>query len=305
MSAQTPQNHEQMADLLPLYLNNSLDTVNARQVRAHLATCASCQIEYATWLALQGASKQVYYETPLPSAQVMEQVWARLDAPVKQHAQRGPLERTLHHLWLVFRAQISLIHKSIWLVSALVCLLGLSLSLIMATRTHAQAQFAADLLVLFIVVAGASGSAFIYGASVDPGFELAITTPTSLRFVMLCRMLLVLGYNFLLGLLASAVFASVYGGGLWECIQLWLGPLLFLSSLCLAISLFISSTFALLCTIVIEALQIAPARFSLLVNLPLPELNLNSTSPALFIAALLLIVLAVIFVPRQPRPATL
>src|SRR5581483_11112308 len=149
------------------------------------------------------------------------------------------------------------------------------------------------------------GSAFISGSSVDPGFELTTATPTSIRFVMLCRMALVLGYNFLLGLLASTAFASVYGGGLWGFMQLWLGPLLFLSSLCLTISLFVGSTFALLCTGVIEALQILPARLSHMVSVPLPDLALGSTSPALFIGAFLLIVFAVVFVPRQPRPDTL
>ena len=305
MSAQLPQNHEQIIDLLPLYLNGSLDAASARQVRAHLASCTSCQIELATWQALQGASRQIYEETPLPSTQIMEQVWVRLDAPTEQHARRWSLERALRHFWLVFRAQIPLIHKSIWVASALVCLLGLVLTLLMEPQTFLQKHAAANLLVLFIVVVGASGSAFIYGASVDPGFELAIATPTSVRLVMLCRMLLVLGYNVLLGLIASAAFASIYGGGLWGFMQLWLGPLLFLSSLCLTISLFVSSTFALLCAAVIEGLQTLPGRLSLLVSLPLPELNLNATSPALFLGALLLIVFAVVFVPRQPRPATL
>lgn len=119
-------------------------------------------------------------------------------------------------------------------------------------------------------------------------------------------MVLVLGYNFLLAVASSAVFASVYGGGLWRMVQLWLGPLLFLSSFCLAISLFIGSTFALICAAVIELLQAFPTRLaSQLVSLPLPALDFGPTSPALLIAALLLFAFAVFYVPKQPRPSSL
>ena len=304
MSTQIPKNHAQFVDLLPVYLNGHLDAASARQVRAHLASCPLCQFELVNWQALKDASQQLFDATPLPSPQLMSQVWARIDTPVEQW--HWSPTRSLHRLWLVFRAQIPLIHKSIWVASALVCLFGLTLTLLMASHAHQQKQFAADLLVLFIVIAGASGSAFIHGAAVDPGFELTITTPTSIRLLMLCRMVLVLGYNFLLAVVASAVFAGVYGGGLWGTMQLWLGPLLFLSSLCLTISLCVGSTVALFCAAVIEMLQAFPTRLaSHLVSLPLPALDLGPTSPALLIAALLLFVFAVFYVPKQPRLSSL
>ncbi len=300
MSTQARKNHAQMVDLLPVYLNGRLDAVRAGLVRAHLAACPICQLELANWQALQGASQQVFDSTPLPSPQLMSQVWARIDAPAAQR--HWSPARALYRFWLLFRAQVPLIHKSTWVVSALVCLFGLALTLLMASHAHVQKSFAADLLVLFIVIAGASGSAFIYGATVDPAFELTLTTPTSIRLLMLCRMLLVLGYNFLLAVVSSAAFASVSGGGLGGMVQLWLGPLLFLSSLCLAISLFIGSGFALLCAAVIELVQAFPTKLaSHLVGLPLPALDLGPTSPALLIAAVLLFAFAVFYVPKQPR----
>ena len=87
-------------------------------------------------------------------------------------------------------------------------------------------------------------------------------------------------------------------------VQLWLGPLFFLSSLCLVISLFISSAFALICTIGIEALQRFPSTIVAHLGLALPSLDLGSTSPTLLIAALLLIAAAVFFIPKQPRLAS-
>ncbi|HXR66507.1 MAG TPA: zf-HC2 domain-containing protein [Ktedonobacteraceae bacterium] len=304
MTAQIPHEREHMADLLPAYVNGQLETSSARVVREHLLSCASCRLELLTWEALKDSARQVYAETPLPSPQLMEQVWSRIASEEMQTVGNWSPTRLLRRGWQVFRAQIPLIHKSLWIASALVCLFGLVLVLAMAHDTVGHARWAGNLLVLFIVVAGASGSAFIYGSAVDPGFELAIATPTSVRLVMICRMIIVLGYNFLLGMLASAVFAAVYGGGLWGMVQLWLGPLLFLSSLCLAISLFVSSAFALICTAVIEMLQAFPATLGDRLGFPLPILDLGPTSPALLIGALLLIVCAVFFMPKQPRLAS-
>ncbi len=305
MSVHIPEDREHIVDLLPAYLNGQLDAGSARQVRAHLVSCESCQLELASWKALKGAAGQVFAETSLPSTQLMSQVWEKIELSEQAHfAPRWSPVRALRRLWLVFRAQIPLIHKSIWIASILVCVFGLTLTVLMEAHTHAQKTFAANLLVLFIVVVGASGSAFIYGSSVDPGFELTIASPTSVRLVMLCRMTIVLGYNFLLGLMASAVFATLYGGNLWGFMQLWLGPLLFLSSLCLAISLFIGSTLALICSMVVEALQAFPnSIIARLVSIHLPSLDFGPTSPALLIAAVLLLAFAVFFLPKQPRLA--
>lgn len=302
MTAQIPRDREHSVDLLPAYANGQLDAESARRVREHLVSCEACRLELAAWESIKGAANLVYTSTPLPSAHVMGQVWAQIDAPQEARAvhRRSPL-RSLRRYWLIFRAQVPLIHKSIWIASALVCLLGLILILLMGPNAIERRSWAASLLVLFIVVTGASGSAFLYGSSVDPGFELSIATPTSVRFVMLCRMALVLGYNCLLGTLASAVFAIVYGGSLWGMVQLWFGPLLFLSSLCLAISLFISSSFAVVCTAVIESLQSFPTGFAARVGVHLPLLDLGPTSPALLIGALLLVVFAICFLPKQPK----
>jgi hypothetical protein len=304
MTAQIPRDREHMADLLPAYVNGQLETSSARLVREHLLSCASCRLELLTWEALKDTANQVYAETPLPSPQLMEQVWSRIASEEMQTAGNWSPTRLLRRGWQVFRAQIPLIHKSLWIASALVCLFGLVLVLATASYTVAHQHWVGNLLVLFIVVAGASGSAFIYGSAVDPCFELAIATPTSVRFMMICRTIIVLGYNFLLGMLASAVFAAVYGGGLWGMIQLWLGPLLFLSALCLALSLFVSSAFALICTVTIEMLQTFPSTIVSHLGLSVPVLDLGPTSPALLIGALLLIVCAVFFMPKQPRLAS-
>ncbi len=305
MTAQIPQDREHRADLLPAYVNGQLDATSSRWMREHLVFCASCRLELTTWEALRDTAREVSLATPLPSSNVMDRGGDKIAlAKEARVAKRWSPVRLLRRGWLVFRAQIPLIHRSLWVASALVCLFGLVLTLIMGSHPEVQRRWAGNLLVLFIVIVGASGSAFIYGSSVDPGFELAIATPTSVRFVMICRMLIVLGYNLVLGILASAAFATVYGGGLWGMVHLWLGPLLFLSSLCLTISLLLGSAFALICTAIIEVLQAFPTAILSHIGLSLPALDLGPTSPALLIGAVFLVICAVIFLPRQPRLAS-
>jgi hypothetical protein len=306
-----PEQHPDITALLPAYQNGSLDDVVAGQVRHHLLSCPDCQQELADWEAIQRVTQHVYAAMPLPSLQLMETVWAKLDQAIEevevvQHSQRKSLARVFEHYWRLFRAQIPLLHKSIWIASVLICLLGLITTLLIVPHTATQKHFASSLLILFIVVVGASGSAFIYGSEADPGFELTLATPTSIRILMLSRLLIVLGYNFLLAVISSAVFALIYGGSLGGFIQLWFGPLLFFSSLCLMISLCAGSTIALLVTSILEVLQTFPNRLiSHLLPVPLPALDLGTTSPTMLGAALVLIAIAIYIVPRQPRPVSL
>lgn len=340
MTAQIPEDRAHVGELLPAYVNGQLDADCASQVRAHLLSCTTCQAELANWEAVKEAARHVFATTPLPSAQVMNQVWERIDVDEQAskawhwpflssgqatgsrlftsgrertvltqkrrlaEARWSAPVRSLRRLWLIFRAQIPLIYKSIWIASGLMCLFSLILTVSMAQHSAVAKGTIADILVLLIAVVGAVGGAFLYGSAIDPGFELTIATPTSMRLVMVCRMVIVLGYNISLALLASAVFAALYGGSLWGFVQLWFGPMVFLASLGLALSLFVGSTFALLCAIVIEVLQMFPQRFiSHLISIPLPMLDLHATSPALLIAALLLLAFALFCVPRQPRLA--
>src|SRR5262249_5367891 len=82
-----------------------------------------------------------------------------------------------------------------------------------------------------------------------------IATQTSVRIVLLFRIMLVVGYNALLGAVASAIITAIYGGSFWEMVQLWMGPVLFLSLLSLALSMAIGSLFAILASVVFEATQ--------------------------------------------------
>jgi hypothetical protein len=304
MTSQVPQSRDHVVDLLPTYLNGRLDQASAGRVQEHLLQCETCQLELSSWEAIRDASQFAMASAPLPSSQILDQVWAKIDAPATQKAstRRWSPGYMLLHLWLVFKKQIGIIHKSIWIVSAMVMVFGCILVLVATSGDHSHIRDARLLLALFASVIGASGVAFIYGAENDVGFELTLSTPTSIRIVMICRMVLVVGYDLLLSALASTILALSYGGGPWEIIQLWLGPMLLLASISLVLSLMVGSVIALLFSLILEATQALPTYMEKgLIGLQLAHPELWQTNPTILLLAVLFFVFAIIYAPRQPR----
>jgi hypothetical protein len=302
MTSELAGTHDQIVELLPAYLTGQLESLQTWQVRVHVRSCASCQRELQAWEAVRLAIRQDLSTVPFPSPQLLDAVWAKIDAPAPV-AWRTRVQRSLGHLWLVLRSQVRLLPKSIWLVSALACLLGLALDLFQLWHqpgTRPLTLIAGRLQVLLLVVAGASGCAFLCGSRVDPGFEWTLATPTSMRLLMLCRVLLVLSYNLLLGIIISLAYTATSGPDFWATMQLWIGPLLFLSSLCLTASLFLGSVFGMLLAGAVEVVQnlgnglAVHHHFS-----PLLALQISPTNPGLLLAALCLLLCACFFVPRQ------
>lgn len=302
-SFQELQSQDHIADLLPAYLNGTLDLQSSGRVQKHLLVCKACQQELFTWEALRDATQFAIASAPLPSTNVMGQVWATIDAPAQRHVTaREFLKSLVLHFWLVFKRQIPIIHKSIWIATPLLLLFGCGLVLFAAIQLPASVHKIEIALALFTTVSSAAGVAFIYGAENDPAFELTLSTPTSMRFVMLSRLLLVVGYNFMLSALASAIIALVHGGSIWEIMQLWLGPMLLLSSITLTLSLMLGSWLALLIALILEVTQAFLLGFERhIALLQLPQPDVWQTNPTMLFLAVLFIVFAVLYAPRQPR----
>ncbi len=80
MTLQVPQSQNHVADLLPAYINGTLDYPTSERVHAHLLHCGACQIELSSWEAVRDAAQFTAAVTPLPSANVLNAVWAKIDA---------------------------------------------------------------------------------------------------------------------------------------------------------------------------------------------------------------------------------
>ena len=309
MTFQETQAHnssqKHVADLLPAYLNRTLDIASVERVREHLLACQECQHELQTWEALRSATRFVAATTPTPSAQVVNNVLAIIDkdAPSQQVASRRWFSTgILYHLWLVFKRQVPILHKSIWIATALIMLFGCFLALFAAIQVHSAIHQTEIILSLITTMSSAAGMAFIFGEENDASLEVTLATPTSIRIVMLSRLLLVLGYNFTLSAVASALIALAHGGSIWDIMQLWVGPMLLLSSVTLTLSLIIGSWFALLGATILEVGQAIAVNFSQHVpRLHLSFLAMWQSTPVVFFLAIILIVFTVLYAPRHPR----
>lgn len=324
---------QHIADLLPAYVNGTLNSTESNRVQQHLLLCEACSNELATWLTLRETAQFSLASTPLPTLNTLTQVWARLEAtpqpsltqptqviqPLQVSQPSQPLQvsqprqttrwqsllSSLLHLWLVFKRQVPLIHLSIWLATPLVILFGGGLAFYDIIIIHVAGIATNWSLPLFTTVSAAASAAFIYGEENDAGLELTLSTPTSIRLVMLCRMLWVVGYNFVLAALASTIIAVAHGGGLWQIMQMWLGPMLLLSSFTLALSMILGSWVAVLVSIILETAQ----AFLLDTNthpvmIHLSQTGLWRTNPTMLLLALLFIAFATFYAPKQPRLAS-
>ena len=221
-------------------------------------------------------------------------------APTLAIPLRGDVKEGLLHLWLVFKGQSPLLNHSIWLIP----LLAMAVACILTFFLHINAGWS---LTVAALSASATGTASLYGSENDTGMELALSTPTSMRSILLSRLIVVLGYNVMLTAFTSIIIVLAYGGGFWMLVHLWLGPVLFLSSLSLALSLLLGSMFASLIALLLELSQVI--QFSL--DKPfflIQTANLNTTlwqlHPVLLAAiALCCIAFAVLYAPRQSRLA--
>lgn len=66
-------------DLLPSFVNGSLDRLQAERVRVHLTVCASCQTGRQAWEAIRHASQASVASTPAPSADILSRVWNEIE----------------------------------------------------------------------------------------------------------------------------------------------------------------------------------------------------------------------------------
>lgn len=241
-----------VTDLLPAHANGTLGIRDERRVRAHLETCAACRADLASWEAVGAAACASSSDAPAPSGHVMEEVWGRIEDERATPARSARSRLSL--AWQLLVGQLPLVRREIWAASAVTMAVGC----LVAVLTTAGPSLAGSAFAVFAPVVAAVGVAFVYGPENDPSLEIALSTPTSPRLVLLARLTLVYGYDLALALGATAVLAAAKGPlAIWPLVSLWIGPMLFLSALALLISLLSSSTAAFFVALALWGLRLA------------------------------------------------
>lgn len=133
----------------------------------------------------------------------------------------------------LLQAQLRVVRREIWLASGMVWLLGLLVTLaFQQPLTDGTLPF-----VLLAPLGAALGVAFIYGPAVDPALELELALPVSPRRVLLARLVLVFGFNLLLGLAGSGLLAALRTDiSFGPLVQTWLAPMACLSAVALLLT---------------------------------------------------------------------
>ena len=293
--------HANIVEALPAYTNDTLAPQERRLVSAHLDSCDACRTKLASWRAVGTASRSISSRVPDPPEALMERVWTRIEKDEPAASSSGWLEERLSLGLQLLVGQLVLVRREIWVASAATMALGCLVALLTA-----GASAGGLVLAVFAPMVAAVGVAFIYGPENDPSLEVALSTPTSPRLVLLARLTLVYGYDFALAFAATVILALASGGeGLWSLISLWIGPMLFLSALALFLSLLFGPTSATLVALVLWGVRLvayssAAQGLALSREMRILESFWQSTSLLLPLAALLLIA-TVFYAPRQEK----
>jgi len=207
-------------------------------------------------------------------------------------------------LWQLVVRQVPLVGSGLWLAAPLVLAAGTgtALAAILSGEPGASA-LAALVLSLCAPAVAAVGVALVYGPETDPGLELALSTPTPPRLVLLARLALVVGYDLGLALLANALVAAVDPTlSFWPLVSLWLGPMAVLSAGSLLLSLVAGPTAAIAVALTVWSIQLlafGPARDAGVVRALADIWELALTGPGAGLAAAGLAAAALWLAPRR------
>lgn len=215
------KDHTQFEELLPFYAAGGCSAQERAKMDDHLLHCADCRAELAMWTEVSTEIETSNQALTAP-IEIPARALKHIHAP-------NPLTSALRKTWQLMVSQTYLVQSEMWLVSALVMLIGVLVAII-AKR---------DIVIyLLSPILAASSLAMLYGPDHDPAHELTRSTATSPWKILLARMSIMSCYNLLLGLVASlGLLFFVPPQMLGSIILGWVGPLAFLSSLALLLSI--------------------------------------------------------------------
>ncbi len=219
------------------YAAGTLSEEAQRAVREHLAACDVCGRRFALWRSVGAALRQ---DGPPPQDAVAAMLRHAVHDP-EPVVPRAGLARHARFAGQLLLAQLRLVRVSVWLASVVVMGLGVVLAMMGTHHDWSEA-----VLAMVAPIVAAAGIAGVCGTERDAGFEFLSATVTSPRVVLVARVALVFGYDFVLALVSSVVLAGfgVDSSGLTALVSAWLGPMVVLSAFCLLLSVTVGTTVA-------------------------------------------------------------
>ncbi len=176
------------------------------------------------------------WRAPQPDAQETARLAAKLEkagevsALVFGRRLRALEQRPIPKFWCLLRSQLRVLHREMWAASALVMLLGTLVAL--ADYRRSSVGGTALPFILIAPIVSAIGVAYLYGPAADPALEIELALPVTASALLLSRLVLVFGFNLVLGLLASFVLSVAHSDlSFWPLVSAWLAPMTFLSML--------------------------------------------------------------------------
>ncbi len=304
MPGEWPFRH--VTDDLPLYVLRELSNVAELHIREHVAACASCAAELREWEEVAGLERAALRSVPTPSQDLLHGVWAALASESRERApepvaeeRRSRVPRTglvpggMHGM-AVLVAQWRLLPRVMWSASAAGILLAV---LFAATLPRGTGE--ANVLVFALPLIAAAGMAFLYGPETDMSLELALSTPTSARTVLLSRFALLFAFDALLAAAGTVALARWHGENLAALVAVWLGPMTLLAALSLLVSLVTGPGTALAGAAALWLSRLIHLNDG--VSLHLIPSALPPTTPAVLLLAAGCVAIAVLYVPRLER----
>ncbi len=201
--------------------------------------------------------------------------------------------RALKWMWKVVARQPRVVHRSIWAASG-IAMMGAALYAALAPGVRGPAS-----LGVFLPAIAAGGAAFLYGREADAGYEVTRATPVAPQLVIVSRLVALLAYDTALALGATVLVAALHGTDLRMVAALWAGPMALLATGSLLASLMLGPIVA-----VAGALALWLAQFTQITSgqhLDAATGPAWQTNPAIFIAAAVLLVIALAYAPTRER----
>lgn len=235
---------------------------------------------------------------PTAKAALLQRLLAEL--PERELPRRNARARVIW-AWLILRSQIRLVHPVTWAASTLVIALGALVTL----AFYRPAQNGTELpFVILAPIVTACGVAFLYGLDVDPALELQLATPVSARLILLARLALLFGFNLIITLVFSIGLTRAQSQiSLAPLIAAWLAPMTFLSALAFLLSVLFFDALMSMLICLLMWVGVAARHFLPLgsFTFSIPDLLHTDYYPVLWIAAPVLIVIALWIAEREER----